>query len=100
MTAQAIVAAQTQMHRASKRFLTTEATEMLLHDQNLTHRIIGAAIKIHRKLGPGLLESAYESCFAFELDRFKLSYKRQCEIPIDYDGHLISCAYRADFIIE
>src|SRR5687767_8605172 len=66
----------------------------------LTNRIIGCAIKVHRKLGPGLLESTYESCFAFELNKAEISFERQVGLPVFYDGIRIDCGYRVDLFIE
>ena len=57
-------------------------------------------MRVHAKLGPGLLESTYEVCMSFELDRSKLSFQRQVPVPIKYGPLHIDCAYRADFIIE
>lgn len=66
----------------------------------LTHRIIGAAIKIHRRLGPGLLESAYESCLAYELDLQGLRVVRQKAVPLIYDQVKLDCGFRADLLVE
>ena len=66
----------------------------------LTHEIIGAAIEVHRELGPGMLESAYEECFAFELAARNLSIRRQVSLPIIYKGQKIEAGYRPDLIIE
>jgi GxxExxY protein len=57
-------------------------------------------MKVHRELGPGLLESTYEACFALELSKAGLSFQRQAPIAVSYLGLQIDCAYRADFIIE
>ena len=69
-------------------------------DDPLTREIIGAAIAVHKALGPGLLESAYESCLAFELQARGIRFERQRELPIVYRGHKIDCSYRLDFLIE
>lgn len=66
----------------------------------LTHRIIGAAIKIHRRLGPGLLESAYESCLAYELDLQGLRVVRQKAVPLVYEQVSLDCGFRADLVVE
>jgi len=66
----------------------------------LTEKIIGAAIEVHRHLGPGLLESTYERCLAQELDLRKISYVRQKLCPIHYKGILLEDSYRIDFLIE
>jgi GxxExxY protein len=65
-----------------------------------TSRIIGAAIKIHRNLGPGLLESAYESCLAHELEQVGLPVQRQKPVPLIYKGVKLDCGFRADLIVN
>ena len=67
---------------------------------SLTEAIIGAAIKVHRELGPGLLESTYEACLCFELRRQGFSVDRQKPQPVPYDGLLIDCGYRLDLLVE
>ena len=66
----------------------------------LSEAIIGAAIKVHSELGPGLLESAYESCLLFELRRRGLFAERQKPQPVPYDGLLIDCGYRMDLLVQ
>jgi GxxExxY protein len=66
----------------------------------LTHEIIGAAIKIHRKLGPGLLESAYEACLAYELQKLGKRVDRQKAVPLFYEEVKLDCGFRADLIVE
>jgi GxxExxY protein len=66
----------------------------------LTHLIIGAAIEVHKTIGPGLLESAYEICMAREMDFRNLEYKRQMTVPINYKGQRLSTDYRLDFLVE
>jgi GxxExxY protein len=66
----------------------------------VTEQIIGAAIDVHRELGPGLLESAYDVCLAFELLERRLAYERQKDLPIVYRGHRLNCGYRLDFLVE
>jgi GxxExxY protein len=65
-----------------------------------TDRVIGALIEVHRRLGPGLLESAYEACLAAELKIRGLAFVRQVPLPIDYKGIRLECSYRLDFIVE
>src|SRR5262245_34178349 len=77
----------------------SQAAANLVHG-DLTERIIGAAIEVHRVLGPGLLESAYEACFAYELASQGLTVTRQVELPIDYKGRRIESGYRVDLIVE
>jgi len=66
----------------------------------LTERIIGAAIEVHRAIGPGLLESAYEECLAHELRLQGLHFERQAPLPVAYKGTTIDCGYRLDFLVE
>lgn len=68
--------------------------------RDLTRRIIGSAIEVHRALGPGLLESAYEACLCDELDRDQLRYQRQVDLPVIYKGRRINCGYRIDVLVE
>ncbi len=77
----------------------TESTEEGLH-RELTESIIGAAITVHRELGPGLLESVYEKCLAFELADRGLSVFTQKEIPVRYKNLTFDCCFRADLIVE
>jgi GxxExxY protein len=66
----------------------------------ITERIIGAAIEVHRALGPGLLESAYETCLSHELSGRAVSFRRQVPIPVRYKGIDLDCGYRADLVVE
>ena len=68
--------------------------------RRLTAAIIGAAIAVHRTLGPGLLESAYEACFAYELESRGLRVERQKALPVIYRGVQIDCGYRIDLLVE
>jgi GxxExxY protein len=67
---------------------------------DLTKTIIGAAIEVHKALGPGLLESVYEECLSHELSLAKVSYERQVPLPITYKAHSLDCGYRLDFVVE
>ena len=67
---------------------------------DVTRAIIGAAIEVHRALGPGLLESAYEECLCRELNLTGLSYERQKDLPVEYKGVRLSCGYRLDIVVE
>ncbi len=67
---------------------------------SLTAAIIGAAIDVHKALGPGLLESAYEMCLARELVDRRLQVARQVAVPVVYKGERLDCAYRVDLIVE
>ena len=66
----------------------------------VTEKVIGAAIKIHRKLGPGLLESAYEACLAHELEQLGLGVERQKPVPLVYEAVKLDCGFRADLVVE
>ena len=68
-------------------------------DDPLTGEIIGAAIEVHKALGPGLLESAYESCLARELEIRGLRVERQSEIKLEYKGVVLDCVYRMDLVV-
>jgi GxxExxY protein len=68
-------------------------------DDLLTEQIIGGCIAVHRALGPGLLESAYEHCLAQELGFRAIPFRRQVEIGIEYRGSTLDCGYRIDFLI-
>jgi GxxExxY protein len=83
-------------------FSTTKLTEPTEKEESnsLTGKIIGAAIDIHRALGPGLLESAYEACFIYELRLRKMKVENQKAMPIFYKDVMLDCGYRADLIIE
>ena len=69
-------------------------------EEELTHSIIGASIEIHRALGPGLLESAYEECLAFELAERGLEIERQPGRPVVYKAVKLAMAYRPDLVVE
>lgn len=73
---------------------------MELELKALTDRIIAAAIEVHRHLGPGVLESAYEVCLADELDRSGLTFERQKPLQVSYKGRLLDAAYRLDFVVN
>ena len=66
----------------------------------ITERIIGAAIEVHRHLGPGLLETAYASCLAKELSLVSLEFEQEKPVPLDYKGLKVDCGYRLDFLVE
>jgi GxxExxY protein len=67
---------------------------------DLTPEIINAAIKVHRTLGPGLLESAYEACLAHELQQSGMLVERQKPVPLFYDTVKLDCGFRADMVVE
>jgi len=65
----------------------------------LTGEVIGAAIEVHKALGPGLLESAYEKCLCRELDLRNISHENQKDLPVAYKGVMLDCGYRLDVIV-
>jgi GxxExxY protein len=68
-------------------------------ETKLTHEIIGAAIAVHRELGPGLLEAVYEECLSHELTSRNVVFERQKPIPVVYKGAKLDCGYRADIVV-
>ena len=70
------------------------------HVNDITGRIIGAAIEVHRVLGPGLMESTYEGCLAEEMALRKLRFSRQHHFPVLYKNRVIRSRYRLDFLVE
>ncbi|MDA8189510.1 MAG: GxxExxY protein [Dehalococcoidales bacterium] len=72
----------------------------MLLDGEITEAILGAAIEVHRALGPGLLESTYEECLCHELALRGLTFKRQIDLPVDYKGIRLDCGYRLDVVVE
>ncbi len=71
-----------------------------MDENSLSKEIIGAAIEVHRVLGPGLLESAYQKCLARELTLRDLTFEKEKQIPIEYKGLKLDCGFRLDFLIE
>jgi GxxExxY protein len=67
---------------------------------NITGNVIGAAIQVHRTLGPGLLESAYEACLAFELGKRGLRVEQQKPVPLIYEDVKLDCGYRMDLLVD
>jgi len=81
-------------------FLTTEPTENTEKNNSLTGKIIGAAIDVHKVLGPGLLESTYERCLVYELGLRNLKTEVQKPVAVFYKDVMLECGYRADLIVE
>jgi len=71
-----------------------------LEFDELSNRVIGCALEVHRRLGPGLLESAYEQCLAHELATAGIPFELQCPLPVQYKGIKIECGYRIDFLVD
>ncbi len=72
----------------------------LSYVSDLSERVIGLAIDVHRHLGPGLLESAYEECLSFELNQSGIRYLRQVPLPVVYKDVRLECGYRMDMVVE
>ena len=66
----------------------------------LSNKVIGCALEVHRNLGPGLLESTYEQCLAHELKIANILFKLQCPLPVEYKGIKLDCGYRIDVLIS
>jgi GxxExxY protein len=81
-------------------FKTSQHRDTEAQRKALSEKVIGAAIEVHRLLGPGLLESAYESCLCHELFLRGLKFKRQVPLDIDYKGIIVEAAYRLDIVVE
>jgi len=77
-----------------------EITALAVNVNALTHDIIAAAIEVHRHLGPGLLESAYQECVCLELSRMGVSFRREVALPLAYKGLKLDCSYRIDLLVE
>lgn len=76
------------------------AEKIGLRHESLTSAIIAAAIRVHRELGPGLLESAYEACLAYELATEGVPFRRQAELPVRYRDTHVDAGYRIDFVVD
>jgi len=85
------------------KLLTTEAQRQRENAESKdlrTNPIIGAAIEVHRHLGPGLLESAYEECLCHELHLREIEFRRQVELPVSYKGLKPDCGYKIDLVVR
>jgi len=71
-----------------------------MHENDLATKIIGASIEVHKKLGPGLLESTYETCLVHELRLINLDVKQQIALPVIYKGVKLNAGYRIDLLVE
>ncbi len=71
-----------------------------MNDNQITESVIGCAINVHRRLGPGLLESVYEECLSYELDKGRMFFERQKAMPIIYDEIKLDTGYRLDLLVE
>ncbi len=70
-----------------------------MDENTLSNQVIGAALEVHRQLGPGLLESAYEECLAYELSLREIPFERQKPIPVVYKGIRLDCGFRVDLLV-
>ena len=86
------------IHLEPQRHRDTE--KKMYYDEPLTKRIIASAIEVHRHLGPGLLESAYEECLCYELSLKEIPFERQKPLPLEYKGIHLDCGYRMDIVAD
>ena len=75
-------------------------SDKYLKFSELSYRVIGCAMEVHRVLGPGLLESAYQRCLAYEFDNRGIAYKAEYPLPVSYKAIDLDCGYRLDFFVE
>jgi len=75
-------------------------TKLGLRHEELTEQVIGAAIEVHRAIGPGLIESIYDECLSHELGLRGLKFKRQMMVPVSYKGMNLNCGHRLDLLVE
>lgn len=73
---------------------------MKYQEQELTHRVIGSAIEVHKNLGPGLLESVYRLCLCYELESRGIAFKHELMVPLLYKNKTLDCGFRLDFLVE
>jgi len=78
--------------------ITRNRTELQINE--ITGKIIGAAMEVHKGLGPGLLESTYEECLTYEISKLNLKYQRQIDLPVLYKDVKLDCGYRLDLVVE
>ena len=71
-----------------------------MDENEIGSRVLGCALKVHKTLGPGLLESVYEACLARELENAGLGYERQLALPVSYDGLILDAGFRLDLLVE
>ncbi len=88
------------VHRRDAEFAETAQRKLIsMHVNHLTSDVIGAAIEVHRSLGPGLLESAYQECLARELVLRHIPFERERPLPLAYKGVRLECGYRIELLI-
>ena len=74
--------------------------ELSRREKELCTGIVDCAFQVHKKLGPGLLERIYESCFCYELDKHSIPYRRQVDVPLLYDGQILKDRLRLDVLVD
>lgn len=79
---------------------TGAAESAELYNHELSRKVIGCAIEVHRSLGPGLLESAYQKCLAHEMRLAGLEFQSELAVPLCYKGVKLDCGYRLDFLVD
>jgi GxxExxY protein len=79
---------------------TEKTTSRFAHGSELSETVIGLAIDVHRRLGPGLLESVYEECLCFELRQAGMAHGRQVPLALVYKGVQLECGYRMDIVVD
>jgi len=72
----------------------------MMHENDISEKVIGCAIEVHKALGPGLLESVYEECLAAEMEAQGLRFERQKPVPVVFRKLKLDCGYRVDFVVE
>ena len=77
-----------------------EGKRMNRNFSDLSNKVIGAAIEVHRSLGPGLLEKTYQQCLAHELSLSNIRFKMEWPLPVEYKGMQLDCGYRVDLLVE
>jgi len=78
----------------------TKGTKQGFEFDELSHRVIGCALEVHRALGPGLLESVYQQCLGRELALAGIRFKSEVPLPVEYKGVQLDCGYRMDFVVD
>lgn len=73
---------------------------MFEKENEITKAVIGRAIEVHKRLGPGLLESAYHECLCYELFKHEIAFQKEFPLPLVYDEVKLDCGYRADIIVQ
>lgn len=87
-------------HKDTKAQSNTKHEPLSPKEEEIGKKIVNAAYTVHSRLGPGLLESVYETCFCYELSKAGLNYKRQVWVPINYDDRVLESALKLDVIVE